>query len=168
MNTTSAFQFFSQFILDQKRTEALKARGFSVNGLVSPAVFECLGAVLFDKRKQEGYGADLGDIEVKSIIASASSVEYQYHRESGETKLRHDMTIDHCFIFYGNEYQDMEILMVKGEVIAPTMRVWLAELLDWYSVEGHQRFRKNIKSKFIRANGQQLMRVIHGKLLDSD
>ena len=165
MNIKAAYQFYSRFILDADKARVLAEHGFSVNGTVAPSVWECLGAVLYGKRKQAGYGADLGDVEVKSVAAGSSGVEYQYHKESGLEKLRHDMTIDHLFLFYGNEYKSLDSYLVKGVSLAPTMREWLAKLEGWYDNPCHQRFRCSIKSRFVRANGKRILTIEDGKLL---
>lgn len=169
MNTQAAFKFYSRFILDEAKAKVLSDYGFSINGTVSPSVFECLGAILHSKKKASGYGADLTgegtDVEVKSVAAGSSGIEYQYHKESGLEKLRHDMVIDHLFLFYGNEYKSLDGYLVAGESLAPTMREWESRLIGWYDNPCHQRFRCAVKSKFVKANGKRVMVIEDGKLL---
>lgn len=165
MNINAAYNFYRSFILDADKARVLAEHGFSINGTVAPAVWECLGAVLYAKRKQAGYGADLGDVEVKSVAAASSGVEYQYHKESGLAKLRHDMTIDHLYLFYGNEYKSLDAFLVRGESLTPMMREWESRLVGWYDNASHQRFRCSVKSKFVKANGKRVMVIENGKLL---
>jgi hypothetical protein len=165
MNINNAYNFYKQHIVCEAKAAILREYGFSVNGTVSSALFECMGAVLYGKRKAGGYGADLGDVEVKSCSAGSSGVEYQYHKESGLDKLAHDMVIDHLYLFYGNEYKALEAIIVAGESLAPTMKEWESRLIGWYDNPSHQRFRCSVKSKFIRANGKRVMHIVDGKLV---
>jgi len=165
LHITDAYAFYQKYILDEELAAICAKFGFSTSGIVASVTWECFGAVLCGKRKQAGYGADLGDVEVKSVSAGSSGIEYQYHKESGLDKLRHDMVIDHLYLFYGKEYRSLDCYMVAGKSLAPTMKEWEGRLVGWYDDPGHQRFRCSVKSSFVKANGKRVMVIENGKLL---
>ena len=99
LNIKDAYQYYFKHINRIERFKLLEAHQLPVAGSVPSIDWELFGSILTGSQGTLGYGADLENYEVKSAT-EGSSFEYQYHLNTGTSKLDEDMRVDHIFISY--------------------------------------------------------------------
>lgn len=165
----AAYDYYDKHINRTERFDLLAEHNFPIPGSVPSIDWELFGALLTgDERKTTGYGSDLKTFEVKSAV-EPGGFEYQYHKHGGVAKLNEDQTVDHLFITYSRDYQDVVVRLIKGAVLTPKFESWRAPLLQAYRgrEDDDQRFRRGIAFGFVRKNGEAVMTISEGKLVQS-
>lgn len=160
----AAYTYYKTEINRGSRFQMLDRFGFQIQGSVPFRDWELFGAILVRDKGTPGYGSDLERFEVKSACLG-SSFEYQYHLNRGVEKLEHDKRVDHIFISYSRDYQNVEVRVVLGHKLAPTFESWRPSLIANY--EGNrpkQRFRRSITYGFVAKNGDSIMKIERGAL----
>ncbi len=162
-----AYKFYKDFILNYSLEKAVvyQQYGFTLQGSVVSKDWEVFAAILLDDRAKSGYGADLLHYEVKSAM-TGTSFEYQYHRKHGLEKLNDDRTVDHIFVSRNRSYTDIEVWLVQRAQMLPVFERWFPELQENYLNKQRQRFRRSVTFGFVRANGQRLLEIIDGQLIN--
>lgn len=159
-----AYEFYLKVIYNKEVQELLSEHNLPVTGSVSPIYWELFGAMLTGDRGKDGYGADLQNHEVKSSVDGAS-FEYQYHLNSGEAKIAEDSLINHIFISYSPNYENLDVRLVKGHQLAQTFDGWKEGLLKNYNGDNRkQRYRKSIAFGRVKTMGTIIMQVRKGIL----
>jgi hypothetical protein len=168
----NAFSFYSQYILSpvREKDELRRAYGFSGGALVLPGDWELFAAILIQAHKSHHrYGHDLAEAEVKSA-KMPGSFEYQYHLNTGRQKLEGDMHIDHLFISYSADCEDVYVRVLTAEQLRHHFEPWLPRLLENYAsrreskLDGKQRFRRNIPYGVVRNVGRLILSIERGEL----
>lgn len=164
-HTQEAYDYYDRHINRQERFDLLKEHNLSVAGSIPNIDWELFGAILTGDKGKKGYGADLDRHEIKSAV-SGNSFEYQYHLHGGETKLNEDMTVDHIFISYSPDYQNVLVRLVAGAELASIFESWRSGLVLNYTGENRkQRYRKSIAYSTVVKKGQTLMQIQDGRLV---
>lgn len=172
-NIDKAFNLYETHIYDPEKIGLLKEHGLKVAGSVPSVMWELFGAILTGRVAEGTIGADLNGWEVKSA-KQGGSYEYQYHLNTGESKLIEDCQVSHLFCTYSEDYQDVTVRAMKGCDLAERyFNVWKPQYLANYDKtvpEGkrRQRFRKNIPHGFIDNNGELVLQIKKGKLVFRD
>jgi hypothetical protein len=163
LNIVEAYDFYKKYLLGtaKDKAEIYERYGFRPPEVASKD-WEVFGAILLRDRKKPGIGADLERHEVKSA-GYGWSFEYQYHRNHGEEKLDEDKEVNHLFISYAENYQDVEVRYVLGQDLALTFESWRPGLVAKYQ-SGGQRYRKSISFGFVRQHGTLILRIEQGEL----
>lgn len=165
-NIEEAFEYYDKHINRIERFDIFKERNFRVPGSVPSIDWEVFGAILTGDERKEGYGSDLKYHEVKSAGLKAS-YEYQYHKNHGEEKIDEDKQIDHVFIEYSPDYQDVTVRLVKANKLADTFEGWRESYKANYA-DGKQRFRKSITFGTVVTHGETVMTIRGGQLVQSN
>ena len=133
------------------------------------AVFiQLIGSILTGDYGIEGYGSDLIEHEVKSA-AIGSSFEYQYHLNAGLKQLREDKVVQHIFISYSTDYQDVLVRMIPGYELAEIFSSWEPLLEENYrGLFRRQRFRRSIAYGMVVTKGLIVMEIRSGKLVSAN
>jgi len=166
INVDDAYDFYLKYLLDptNNKAELYTQYGFKFPGIPS-SDWELFGAILMrDRKNPSDTGADLLRHEVKSA-GMRSSFEYQYHKYHGLDKLRDEANVDHLFFSYGDNYQNLDARLVDTRLLAPIFESWLPLLEKNYTLDGRQRFRKNVPYGFVVKNGLLLLSIREGKLI---
>ena len=128
----NAYDYYDKYINRTERFDLLEEHNFPIHGSIPPIDWELFGVLLGgDERKTTGKGSDLKTFEIKSAVAGGS-FEYQYHKHGGVAKLDEDKTVDHIFITYSRDYQNVTVRLVRGLVLAPRCAGWRAASLKAY------------------------------------
>ena len=164
MKPDEAFQFYKKFICNSEKLKLLEKQGFHKTGSVPSTDWELFASILVNEKASEGYGADLENFEVKSAKIG-SSFEYQYHKFTGEEKLKEDMVVNHLFISYSEKYDEVCVRVLLPNQVRETFKKWETALKENYS-EGStkQRFRKSIPYGFVRDNAKIVFHILNGKV----
>ena len=166
LNIKDAYQYYSKHINRTERFQLLEEHQLSIPGSVPSIDWELFGSILTGSKGTPGYGADLESYEVKSAT-EGSSFEYQYHLNTGTSKLDEDMRVDHIFISYSKDYKHVTVRLVKGKDLATEFESWRAGLLENYSGEApRQRYRKSIAFGLIQELGQIIVQIEDGVLVE--
>ena len=124
-----AFEYYQTHINRVDFFQLLRSHGLKTSGSIPSIAWELFGSILTGKNGTCGYGADLDGVEIKSAIAG-SSFEYQYHLNTGLTKLKEDQTVDHLFCSYEPDYQSFDVFSISGKRLAvPYFKKWAAQFL---------------------------------------
>lgn len=167
LDIEKAFLFYKEFILgrSQDKQKIYASYGFSMEGSVASIDWEVFAAILLRDRKKPGDGADLEKHEVKSAKAG-SSFEYQYHKIHGLEKLADDKLVNHVFISYSSNYENIEVWLVEAKKIVPTFDKWEPKLQHNYAPSNNnvvrQRFRKSVPYGFVKKNGELILTIKNG------
>ncbi|EPC6194219.1 hypothetical protein ACR0W7_002428 [Vibrio cholerae] len=168
LNYNDAFGFYSEHINRQELFSLLYANRLKITGSIPSVVWELFGAILTGKLGKDGYGADLIGFEVKSASQTNGSFEYQYHLNTGMSKLYEDMEVDHLFCTYSPDYQYVDVYLVKGYDLRDYFEKWIPEYESNYSdktsVMRRQRFRKGIPRGVAQRRGELVMLIEDGYL----
>ena len=174
LNYLEAYNFYVEHINRTALFRLLESRNLKVTGSVPSIVWELFGSILTGKKGAGGYGADLDGVEIKSA-AEGSSFEYQYHLNTGLSKLEEDQKVDHFFCSYCPDYHSFKVYFVKGNDLATYFQKWIPEYLKNYrkseesevTEEGQrrQRFRRSISNGHVVQKGILVMEVRGGKLV---
>ena len=105
-------------------------------------------------------GPDLAEYEVKSAVGGGS-FEYQYHRNSWETKLTADRRAGHVFIWHRNELSHVEVWFCQGSDLQEHFDQWKAE--NPYANPQQQRFRKTVSASWVKENASPLLCIVDGE-----
>jgi hypothetical protein len=145
----------------QGKLRLYKARNIhTAGGTTMSADWEVFASILLDDLgKKLSAGVDLSHYEVKSAKQQAS-YEYQYHKNSGMDKLKHDMIVGHLFFEYGENLRLVHLRYVHGSQLQNFFQKWLDEWPEPYP----QRYRKSIPYKWVEENGVLLMTLRDGEL----
>jgi hypothetical protein len=165
-NINEAFDYYDKHINRTERFEIFTERNFPIPGSVPSIDWEVFGAILTGDERKSGYGSDLKHHEVKSAGIGAS-YEYQYHKNHGEEKIDEDKQIDHIFIEYSPDYQNVTVRLVKSHILANTFEGW-RELYKANYARGLQRFRKSISHGTVVTHGAVILMVQGGQLVQSN
>lgn len=158
-----AFDYYDKHINRTERFEIFNDRNFPIPGSVPPIDWEVFGAILTGDERKEGYGSDLKHHEIKSAGLKAS-YEYQYHKNHGEGKLNEDQLVDHIFIEYSPDYQNVTVRFIEANILASTFEGWREGLKANYAND-RQRFRKNISFGTVVTHGKVIMTIRDGSLV---
>lgn len=112
-----------------------------------------------DLGKKLAAGIDLSQNEVKSAF-DGGNYEYQYHKDSGKTKLRNDMEVGHLFFDHRDNLRHVDLRYAHGSSMKEFFKKWLQEYPDPYQ----QRYRKNIPFQWVKKNGILLMTLTDGEV----
>jgi len=104
-------------------------------------------------------GVDLSGNEVKSA-ENGGNYEYQYHKNTGQQKLRDDMRVGHLFFDHKDNLRSVDLRYASGEALAAFFQKWLTEFPDPYQ----QRYRKNIPFRWVQQNAKLLMSLRDGEV----
>ncbi len=160
-----AYQYYRQDIFNEVRIELMQAYNIPIPGSVSHRLWQLFGAILTGRMGRSGPGLDLQDYEVKSSM-EGTSFEYQYHLNTGETKLLEDMRADHIFISYSPDYQNVTVRTMNGSSLAPLFQSWLPGLQSRYeSQESNRRYRRNVPFGTVKKYGTMIMQIRGGQLI---
>ena len=110
-----------------------------------------------------GYGSDLQTYEIKSA-KQGSGFEYQYHKNSGAGKLDEESGVDHIYIVYAPDYQDVTVRLLSGSALAEKVAIWRKGYDANYEA-GKQRYRRGISSGYVMKNGAVIMEIKGGRLV---
>ncbi len=174
LNYLDAYEVYKEHINRTAFFLLLKSRNLKIAGSIPSIVWELFGSILTGKKGTGGYGADLDGVEIKSA-SEGSSFEYQYHLNTGLSKLEEDQKVDHFFCSYCPDYHSFKVYFVKGRALAPYFKKWIPEYLKNYrkaedpeaALQGQrrQRFRKSISNGYVVQEGVLVMEVKDGKLV---
>lgn len=161
-----AYNFYKRFIYNVEHQAILREQGFHVAGSIASVNWEVFASILTGDKGKEGYGSDLTHHEVKSAI-DGGSFEYQYHLKAGKVKLNEDMEVNHIFISYSPDYKDIEVRLLKGQILKQTFESWLPGLIENYEgATPKQRYRKSVSYGFVKTNGVLILKTEDGNLVD--
>ena len=86
----------------------------SAGGTTMSSDWEVFASILVNDLGQKlAAGIDLSNYEVKSA-ASGGAYEYQYHKNTGKTKLANDMTAGHLFFEHANNLRTVNLWFAHG------------------------------------------------------
>lgn len=164
-NIDRAFEFYSKHIYDAEKIQLLKDNKLKVAGHVHSVIWELFGAILTGRKAEGITGADLVGWEVKSAKAGGS-YEYQYHRNAHLEKLDEDCIVNHLYCSYTNEYDGLEVRVMRGnELSEEYFSKWKPLCIEKYSNPVNLRFRKSIGYGHVKYNGLLVLQVSGGKLV---
>lgn len=160
LNIPEAFDFYRKYLLGtaKDKSEIYVRYGFKPPGVASKD-WEVFAAILLRDRSKGGDGADLERHEVKSA-GYGWSFEYQYHKFHGEQKLDEDKQVNHLFISYAANYQDVEVRYLRGKELAQVFESWR----PGHYQAGKQRYRKSISFGYVKLSGVLILKIEHGQL----
>ena len=167
----NAYNFYSKHIYDEEKIQLLRQHNLKIAGSVPSVLWELFGALLTGRSGAGNTGADLVGWEVKSA-KNVGSYEYQYHLNTGAQKLKDDCFVNHLFCRYSETYKDVSVRSIGGEKLAETFfRPWMPEYERNYDTSApagqrRQRFRKNISSGYVEANGSLILKIQEGIIVE--
>lgn len=162
LQSGEAFGHYLGHILNPSKNKLFKKYNFSTGSAVSSLDWELFAAILLNKKKT-GTSPDLNGYEVKSA-KKGNSFEYQYHKTNGLKKLAEDQKVNHIFISYDNQYQDIKVRIISGDVFKNEAIDWDKGFRSNYN-EGKQRYRKSLSYKYVCSNGKIIMEIKNGRAL---
>lgn len=166
-----AYRFYQRHILDSEKISLLENYHLPVAGSVPSVLWELLGCLVTGKTGAGTTGADLQGWEVKSAKARGS-FEYQYHLNTGLSKLHEDCEVNHLFFSYSETYKDVVVRAMRGQDLAlPYFQEWIPKYNMNYDPNAprnqrRQRFRKSIPYGYVQNNGALVLRIKDGILLE--
>lgn len=164
-----AYRYYADHILAplEAKLPTYAERGIPSEGLVPFRDWEVFAAILADDRGSVSRsGADLAHHEVKSA-KRGGGFEYQYHRRAGVSKLDHDLTIEHLFVVYENNYRCVDVYALGPEQFAEAASVWREQLIAAYQNPRNQRFRRSVHYRKVVEEGRLVMRIRDGRIEES-
>jgi hypothetical protein len=160
-----AFSFYKKFIFNDEKLKLLSLYGFRTTGSVPFTDWELFACILVNEKSSGSYGADLTNFEVKSAKIG-SSFEYQYHKFTGLKKLEDDIKVNHLFISYSENYDEVIVRVIFPQQISDIFKQWKAGLkLNYCKDSTKQRFRKSIPYGFVVKDGTKILHIKKDKLL---
>jgi DNA-directed RNA polymerase alpha subunit len=159
-----AYGMYIRHIYDEEKIGLLTQHKLKLAGSVPSVLWEAFGAVLTERSGSGLTGADLLGWEVKSA-KMGGSFEYQYHLNTGATKLKEDCEVNHLFCTYSENYKDVSVRVMRGSDLAEKyFKSWEPDYLKNYDISApnlqrRQRFRKNISFGYIETNGELVLRI---------
>jgi len=163
-HTKKAYAFYCKFIRNEELQALLREHKRHVAGSVPPIYWELFGAILTGDKGKAGYGSDLEHHEVKSSVEGAS-FEYQYHLHGGKQKLVEDTRVDHVFISYSRDYENVDVRLVKGNDLKEKFNGWMPGLIKNYNGKNRkQRYRKSISFGTVKSKGKLILQVRKGTI----
>ena len=159
MQFRKAYQYYTDYILDEGKKVLFEKYNFSNNGMVGSHDWELFTAILLNKKKKPR-GSDLEGYEVKSA-KRGSSFEYQYHKDSGLEKMAEDQGVNHIFISYDNQYKDVTVREMSGDLVKQKIFDWKKDFVSNYK-NGKQRYRKSLSYKFVCENSKVIVEIQNG------
>nr|WP_317200191.1 hypothetical protein [uncultured Psychrobacter sp.] len=165
-----AYQFYTRHIFDKEKINLLETHNLKVAGSVPSVLWELFGALLTERTGSGLIGADLQGWEVKSA-KEGGSYEYQYHLNTGSSKLNEDCEVNHLFCMYSKTYENVIVRAIQGSDLAEHFfKLWEPYYTKNYDVsieksQRRQRFRKSISGGYVEKNGTLIMEVKEGKLV---
>ena len=162
IHAKEALEYYLNHILNAGKNELFKKYNFSTASAVSSLDWELFAAILLNKKKT-GTSPDLNGHEVKSA-KKGNSFEYQYHKANGLKKLAEDQKVNHVFISYDNQYQDIKVRKISGDTFKAEAINWNKGFRSNYD-EGKQRYRKCLSYKYVCGNGKIIMEIKNGRAL---
>jgi hypothetical protein len=167
LNIAEAYAYYDKHINREDRFRLLRKHQLRIPGSIHPIDWELFGSILTGDQGRQGYGSDLSEHEVKSA-AIGSSFEYQYHLNGGMKKLQEDKIIQHIFISYSTDYQEVLVRMLPGYILADVFSAWQPLLEENYQgLFRRQRFRRSIAYGTVMAKGQLVMHIRAGLLVST-
>lgn len=157
-----AFNYYTQYIINQSKFDILKKYDFNINGCIHSCDWEVFCAILFNKKKLKCGFTDLEGYEIKSAY-KGNSFEYQYHKNNGLQKLNNDRDANHVFVVYDNNYLNIDIYILNNDILGDILIKWGEEFIQNYT-DNKQRFRKSLSYNFVINNSVQIMSIMNGKL----
>lgn len=161
-----AYGYYAEHILAPLRakTPFYEERNVPREGLVPFRDWEVLVSILVDdKGSALRSGSDLTNHEVKSA-KRGGSFEYQYHRNHGREKLEHDLTIEHLFVVYESDYENVDVYALGPERFAEVGEPWRQQLIEAYENPRNQRFRRGVSFRKVVDEGRLVMSIRDGEL----
>jgi len=130
----------------------------TVAGTTISSDWEVFASILVkDLGQKLAAGIDLSNYEVKSA-AAGGSYEYQYHKNTGKTKLATDMKTGHLFFEHANNLQVVHLRFAHGSQMKEFFSKWLDKYPDPYP----QRYRKPYQ--WVKKNATLLMTLTDGEV----
>ncbi len=137
------------------------ARNIPQGSIAMSSDWEVFASMLVkDLGRKFGAGIDLANYEVKSA-KRGSSYEYQYHKNTGLSKLAKDAEVGHLFFDYFDNLSEVDLRYLHGSKMVEFFGKWLEEYPDPYP----QRYRKSIPYGFVKKNGTLLMILKDGEVV---
>ncbi len=159
-----AHRFYREFIYNSKKLKLLEVYGFQVAGSVFSKDWELFASILVNEKASRGHGTDLATFEVKSAKIG-SPFEYQYHKFTGLEKLQEDMLVNHLFISYSENYDEVIVRVLLPSQVKKVFKQWKDALRENYrDGSRRQRFRKSISFGFVKDNAFVIFQIKNGKL----
>lgn len=145
----------------QGKLRLYSARGVKPGGAVMSSDWEVFASILVrDIGKKLGSGIDLSGYEVKSAEGNGA-YEYQYHKNTGQQKLKDDMKAGHLFFNHSNGLRFVELRYAHGSTLKfQFFEKWLNAYPDPYP----QRYRKSVSFSWVKRNGTLLMVLKDGEV----
>lgn len=166
-----AYKIYKKHIYDTDKLSLLAQYNLKVAGSVPSVIWEAFGAALTGQRGTGHKGADLQGWEVKSAVVEGS-FEYQYHLNTGASKLDEDCSVTHLFCAYSRDYKSVSVWAIPGCELADTFfDAWRPQYGNNYSAtapasERRQRFRKNVPYSHVAMHGSLILRIEDGKIVE--
>ena len=161
----NAHEFYKRFIYLEELQQLLEKHKLPVAGSIPSVNWELFGAILTGDEGKGGYGSDLKLHEIKSA-KETGSFEYQYHLHTGKQKLVEDMKVDHLFISYSPDYQNVDVRIISGDKLKQKFESWLPGLIANYKgAKRKQRYRRSISLGFVKKHGTMVMQIKKGELV---
>jgi len=159
----AAMKFFADFMHGplQAKLKVYASRNVRMGSAVTPSDWEVFASLLTGRKGNGGVsGVDLGTVEVKSAF-KGGSFEYQYHKDTGLSKLANDMKSGHLFVVHANFLNNVEVWFVEGKQAKDNyFSKWLANYPNPYP----QRYRRSIPFGWVKRNGKKLLVLENGKM----
>jgi hypothetical protein len=144
----------------QGKLRLYKAREVRSTGAAMSSDWEVFASILVrDLGKKLAAGIDLSQNEVKSAF-NGGSYEYQYHRNTGQKKLRSDMKVGHLFFDHRDDLRHVDLRYAHGRQMKIFFQKWLDDYPDPYP----QRYRKNVPFRWVKENGILIMTLTDGEV----
>lgn len=162
-----ALMFFHAYMYGplQGKLRLYRARDVRAVGKVMTSDWEVFASILVkDVGKKLAKGIDLQGFEVKSA-ENDGSFEYQYHKNTGRTKLAEDMEAGHLFFSHSNNLRQVELRYATGRDLKEE---FFAKWLQEFPTPYQQRYRKNVPFGWVVKHGQLLMRLENGEITFPD
>jgi hypothetical protein len=110
------------------KLDAYRAVNVAINGAVSYRDWEVFsGLLVWDRGDGKVGGSDLTCHEVKS--SKNCCYEYQYYPSGGVEKFHRDMKVNHVWIHYTNDYQDLTVRVAHSHEVQPIIAPWYNDIL---------------------------------------
>ncbi len=170
-NIDDAFLIYKKHIYDKEKIYLLGKHNLKIAGCVPSVLWELFGATLTGRLGNGVIGADLKGWEVKSAKKGAS-FEYQYHLNTGLSKLKEDCVVSHLFCSYSESYNDVAVRAIKGSKLkGKYFDEWLPLYRENYDKDvpagkRRQRFRKSISNGYVESHGLIIMNIVNGEIVE--
>ena len=149
----------------QGKLRLYRARDVSPTTVASPSDWEVFASILVgDPGTSSQSGIDLLGYEVKSA-RDRSPFEYQYHRDSWESKFIDDMSVGHLFFMHRDNLKSVRLFYATGASLTPGhFEPWRVDCPDPRN-SGVLRYRKNVPYGWVVDNGTLLMELKDGEVV---